>query len=236
MIFKGIKTLLWKAYLLKNTIFKKKVYTELKNITQSLEKDVFAQLQESGFPEAFAEITEAGLKIMPNYYFLPISGEMAAFFKNLGITGMKMDTLLESNQLLDILKDMDAMKKNNHLLTDGYEAYCAITRFLPELGLLSVKYHYCELNYSKTIRDIKEKSGAKGHRIFFRKAQRYSIVTALLIMTLGLIYPYLPRQVSITLSILIGMAAGIMVFIALETIGSLEYDKEYLEKRLKDKK
>ena len=50
---------------------------------------------------------------------------------------------------------------------------------------------------------------------------------------LGLIYPYLPRQLSIALSIMIGVGTGILVFLGLQILGSLEYDKEYLEKRLK---
>jgi len=33
-----------------------------------------------------------------------------------------------------------------------------------------------------------------------------------------------------------GIGAGIIVFIAMQVLGSLEYDKEYLEKRLKEKK
>lgn len=236
MISKGIETLLWKAYLLKNAILKQKIYAELKNIAKLFEEDVFAKLQQDGISEAFVEATEARLKISPKDYLLPVSAETAAFFKKLGIKGMKLDTLLESNQLLDILKDMDAMGKSHPLFVKGYEAYCAITKFFPESGILSVRYHYCELDYSKAIKSIKARSNAMDHRIFFQKAPLYGVVAAFLVAAFGLLYPYLPQWLSIILSILIGIASGILVFIVMQVVGSLEYDKEYLEKRLKEKK
>lgn len=233
MLSQGVKTLIWKTYLLKDAIFKKRVYTELQNITKSLEEDIFPKLQAREAIEAYVEIMESGLKISPLELLISTSQKVSCFFRDLGISKIELDVILESNQIMDILKDVYAMKTISPLLLDGYKAYCAITRFTPATGALSIKYNYCELDYSKAVRGIKEKSKIKDHRIFFQKAPRYGMLSCLLVIMLGLIYPYLPKQLSIALSIIIGVGTGIFVFLGLQILGSLEYDKEYLEKRLK---
>ncbi|OGP11690.1 MAG: hypothetical protein A2Z89_01720 [Deltaproteobacteria bacterium GWA2_43_19] len=233
MFSQGMKTLIWKTYLLKDVVFKKRVYAELQNITKSLEDDIFPKLQAREAIEASVEIMESGLKVSPLELLISASQEVSYFFRELGISKIEMDVILESNQIMDILKDVYAMKTISPLLLDGYKAHCAITRFTPATGDLSIKYNYCELDYSKAVRDIKEKSKIKDHRIFFQKAPQYGMLSCLLVIMLGLIYPYLPRQLSIALSIMIGVGTGILVFLGLQILGSLEYDKEYLEKRLK---
>ncbi|MBI5327963.1 MAG: hypothetical protein HZB80_06710 [Deltaproteobacteria bacterium] len=243
MISNAIKKLLWKACLLKDALFKQRLYAELNGIATSLEGDIFIKLQADGIREASVEITETALKIHQGAvkrplaeYSIPASKEAIGFFKGLGISKIEMDAILESNQIMDILRDIYAMRKETSILTDGYKAYCAVTRFFPDSALLSIKYSYCELDYSKAVRGIKEKSRFRDHRVFFRKAPRYGITTGLAVIMLGLLYPCLPKQLSIALSILAGIAAGLITFIALQTMGSLEYDKEYLEKRLQEKK
>ncbi|MBI5048577.1 MAG: hypothetical protein HZB54_06495 [Deltaproteobacteria bacterium] len=240
MIYKAIQTLFWKAYLLKDAVFKKRLYTELKNITKSLEEDIFTKLQTKGIAEASIEITGTALNINQDTrekrgveYSIPASQNVIEFFKALDISKIEMDVILESNHIMDIFRDIYAMRKETSILTDGYKAYCAITNFFPDSGLLSIKYNYCELDYSKAVRGIKEKGRLKDHRVFFQKALPYSITVGLVVMMLGLAYPYIPRQLSIALSILIGLGAGIVTFLIFQVLGSLEYDKEYLEKRLK---
>lgn len=241
MLYTAVKMLLWKGYLLKDALFKKRVYTELKNIAKSLEEEIFTKLRENGVAEASLEITESGLKIhrhiqaergLEYEHVIPISPEAREFFKGLGISRMELDAILESNQIMDILRDVYALKHSS-LLMDGYEAYCAITKFFPDSGLLSIKYHYCEMDYSKAVRGIKQGSKVKDHRVFFQKAPRYGIAVGLAVTALGLILPHLPGQLSIALSLMIGIAAGLITFIFFQVLGSLEYDKEYLEKRLK---
>ncbi len=234
MISKRVRTLLWKLYLLKDAILKKKVYTELSNLAKILEEDVFRRLLEKGALEVSIDVTGPGLKISPSDSFIPVSEDAAGFFKNLGVSRIEADTCLESNQMMDILKDIYAMKHSS-IAAEGYNAYCAITRFFPETGLLSIKYHYCELDYSKAVRGIKEASGYRDHRVFFEKAARFGILTGIAVVAAGLTFPYLPRQLSVILSIMAGIWAGIIVFIAMQVLGSLEYDKEYLEKRLKER-
>lgn len=232
MIYKAIKTFLWKAYILKNTVLKRRVFTELKNIAKTLEEDIFAKLREDAFSEAFIEITATGLNISPGNYFISTSKDVAAFFRDLGISTIELDCYLESNQIMDILKDICAMKPSS-LPADGYNAYCAITAFSADSKHLSIRYHYCELDYSKAIRGFKEKSGFKDHRVFFQRAPLYAIIAGIAVMLQGVLYSYLPIRLSLALSIALGMATGIIVFIIMQTIGSLEYDKEYLERRLK---
>lgn len=233
MISQGIRTFFWKVYIFKDTILKKRLYTELHNIAKSLEEDIFLKLQKHGITGLSIEITEPAIKIDPLGQTILISKDAADFFKGLNISKMEMDVFLESNQIMDIWRDVYAMETTSPMLLGGYKAYCAITRFTPESGLLSMRYNYCELDYSKAVRGIKEKSTIKDHRVFFRKAPRYGLISGLLVIILGLIYPHLPKQLSIALSIIIGLGTGILVFLSLQILGSLEYDKEYLEKRLK---
>lgn len=235
MISHSVQKLLWKAYLLKDAILKKRLFTELRNIANSLEQDIFPKLIEKEVMQASVEITESGLKINPLGIALSTSQEVAEFFQGLGISGIEMDSILESNQIMDIFRDVYALKTTAPLLIDGYRAYCAITKFSPDSKCLSIRYLYCELDYSKAIRNLKEKGSTKDHRIFFQKAPSYGVASGFLVMAIGLVYPYLPTWLYIVLSILIGSVVGIIVFLVFQILGSLEYDKEYLEKRLKEK-
>src|SRR3972149_2725636 len=151
MISKRIRTLLWKVYLLKDAILKKKVYTELSNLAKTLEEDVFRRLLEKGALEVSIDVTGPGLKISPSDSFIPVSEDAAGFFKNLGVSRIEADTCLESNQMMDILKDIYAMKLSD-IAAEGDNASCAITRFFAEAGLLSIKHHDGELDYSKAVR------------------------------------------------------------------------------------
>jgi hypothetical protein len=235
MFFRTIEKLLWKAYLLKDAILRKRVFDELAGIAKSLEKDIFPKLQAEGFAEASFDITESGLKIDPSGHVIPASKDMLDFFRELGIFRVDMDVILEYNQIVDIFRDVWAMKTASPVLTEGYKAYCAVTRFFPGKMVLSIKYNYCELDYSKAIRSIKEKGGTKDHRLFFQKAPIYGIVSGILVMFLGFIAPHLPIWLTVLLSVIAGIIAGIIVFLFLQTLGSLEYDKEYLERRLREK-
>ena len=236
MISNGVKKLLWKVCLLKDAVLKKRLYTELKNIANSLEQDIFPKLVEKEIMQASVEITESGLRVNPLAITISISPDVTTFFQELGISEIEMDSILESNQIMDIFRDVYALKTTSPLLIDGYKAYCAITKFSPDSKRLSIRYLYCELDYSKTIRNLKEKGSTKDHRIFFQKGPSYGVTSGFLAMAIGLVYPYLPTWLYIVLSILIGSAVGIIVFLVFQILGSLEYDKEYLEKRLKEKR
>jgi len=236
MISNGVKKLLWKVCLLKDAVLKKRLYTELKNIANSLEQDIFPKLVEKEIMQASVEITESGLRVNPLAITISISPDVTTFFQELGISEIEMDSILESNQIMDIFRDVYALKTTSPLLIDGYKAYCAITKFSPDSKCLSIRYLYCELDYSKAIRGIKERSRVKDHRIFFQKAPFYGAVSGFLAIAMGILYPYLPAWLHILLSIVIGIAIGIIVFFVFQVLGSLEYDKEYLEKRLKEKR
>lgn len=248
---RALRKMVWEGYLLGLTIVHKELYTGLTRLAITLEREVFPHLRQKGIGSASLGVEGMVIKVAEEpRAVLPLSDRLTQFFTRLGIKVMRLDTILESNQLVDILKTIHGLspvmgrkdvpkidtlgriEKANSILGDGYNAYCAITRFSPEDRVLSIKYHYCELKYSRATGNLKRGSRFHDHRFFFHKAPRYGIASGLGVMALVIVSSYLPPYLSITLSIIIGLLVGLAVFLAFQTIGSLEYDKEELGKRI----
>jgi hypothetical protein len=245
---KSFNKILWKIYLSIIRQKRRAIFSELTHIAITLERDVFSRLQSEGKIEAEINIDGAGIKIDGYNSIIPISENLADSFKNLGISRIKTDAVIEYNQLTDILTDiyglsgflkrgyaygLDPLKIKEKLLSeDGYKGYCAVTRLLPDEDTLTIKYEYCELDFSKATRVLKEKSEFRDHRAFFQNARRYGIVCGIASTIIGLATLYLPLYISIATFIIMGVIISIAVFFTFQTIGSLEYDKEHLMKRL----
>lgn len=248
---KKFNKILWKAYLF---ILRQKnitIFNELAHIATILEKEVFSSLQSQGIMETTINIDGMGIKINGYNSIIPLSESLNNFFKNLGISHIKTDTMMEYNQLTDILTDIyglggflkeeyshgfDPLKIKEKLLSEyGYKGYCAVTRLLPDKGTLIIRYEYCELDFSKATKRLKNKSKFRDHRVFFQNAVRYGIVCGIAFIIIGLITLYVPVYISVAIFILTGVVISIAVFLIFQTIGSLEYDKEHLMKKLKEK-
>ncbi|MBI3583970.1 MAG: hypothetical protein HY096_08480 [Nitrospinae bacterium] len=250
---KRFNNILWKAYLLIIKLKNRTIFNELTHIAIILEEEMFPKLQTKGIMEITINLTNEGIKIEGYDSIIPVSDELQVFFKSLGITRIKTDTIMEYNQLIDILTDIYGLnsflekgysygfdplgiKERIKLLSeDGYKGYCAVTRLLPEKCTLLIKYEYCELNFSKATKNLKNKSKFRDHRVFFKNASRYGIVCGIAFTIIGLITLYVPSYISVAIFILMGIIISIAVFLIFQTIGSLEYDKEHLMKKLKEK-
>lgn len=250
---KIFNTFLWKAYLFIIKLKNWAIFNELTHIAITLEEEIFPKLQAKGIMEITLDITNEGIKIDGHNSIIPLSDELQVFFKSLGINHIKTDAIMESNQLMDIFSDIYGLKtffkkaynfilaplrineKIRLLREDGYKAYCAISRFLPDEHTLIIKYEYCELDFSKATKKLKNKSKFRDHRVFFQNASRYGIVCGIAFTIIGLITLYVPLYISVTIFILMGVVISIAVFLIFQTIGSLEYDKEHLMKKLKEK-
>ncbi len=248
-----LNTILWKIYLFIIKLKNKIIFNELTHIAITLEEEIFPKLQAKGVTEIIIDITHEGIKIDSHNSIMPLSDKLHDFFKSLEITRIKTDTIIEYNQLMDILGDIYGLKnflkkgynfkldplrineKIRFLRADGYKAYCAITRFLTNEHTLNIKYEYCELDFSKATKGLKNKSKFRDHRVFFQNAVRYGIICGIAFTIIGLITLYVPLYISVAIFILMGVLISIAVFLIFQTIGSLEYDKEHLMKKLKEK-
>ena len=251
---KNFNTFLWKAYLFIIKLKNRTIFNELTHIAITLEEEIFPKLQAKGVTEIIIDITNEGIKIDGHNSIIPLSDELQVFFKSLGINHIKTDAIMESNQLMDIFSDIYGLKnffkkgynyrldplrineKIRFLRENGYKAYCAISRFLTNEHTLIIKYEYCELDFSKATKRLKNKSKFRDHRVFFQNASRYGIVCGIAFTIIGLITLYVPVYISVAIFILTGVVISIAVFLIFQTIGSLEYDKEHLMKELKDSK
>lgn len=242
--------ILWKAYLFILRQKNRAIFNELTHIATIIEKEIYSGLQSQGVIETTIDIDGMGIKIDGYNSIIPLSESLNNFFKNLGISHIKTDTIMEYNQLIDILTDIYGLSsfskkgysygfdplgiKEKLSSEDGYKGYCAVTRLLPEKCTLIIRYEYCELDFSRATKNLKNKSRFKDHRVFFQNASIYGIVCGITFTIIGLITLYVPLYISVSIFILMGAVISIAVFLIFQTIGSLEYDKEHLMKKLKE--
>src|SRR3989338_2121928 len=193
---KKLNTIIWKAYLFIIKLKNRTIFNELTHIAITLEEEIFPKLQAKGVTEIIID---------RHNLIIPLSDELQVFFKSLGINHIKTDAIMESNQLMDIFSDIYGLKnffkkgynyrldplrineKIRFLRENGYKAYCAISRFLTNEHTLIIKYEYCELDFSKATKRLKNKSKFRDHRVFFQNASRYGIVCGIAFTIIGLI-------------------------------------------------
>jgi len=114
--------------------------------------------------------------------------------------------------------------------SDGYHKFCTTIHYYPESARFDVAYTYCELIFSRAIKSyVQRGSSFNDHRALFWLAPRIAIAGFLAFMT-----PAAMLQVSVTASvaasIVLATACAITIGLAVNTMGSMQYDKEHYEK------
>lgn len=180
---------------------------------------------------------------------------LAAFLRRLGVESLVLETELESNQVRDVLEMLWSAKatlrgeqhprssrltgrrEEYDLLTSetGLHVACSEVKFDPESGRLSVRNSYCPLTFSRAAHAFMERSsGFDDHRAFFHAAPRYGLAAAVIVLApllMVLILGHTP-ELLIGVGVIMALLAGAATLVVFETIGAIQYDKEYQAKQL----
>ncbi len=180
---------------------------------------------------------------------------LADFLDSAGIRSLSLDAELESNQVCDVLKTLWDVR---HLLHEGrcgwwarrlgrrrlvdeltspqgLHVACADVTLDLERGALVIRDSYCPLTFSLAVDVFKRRASRfRDHRAFFQAAPRFALAAAgLALVPAGIVMlvghmPGLVLAVGLVMAVLVA-AVTVVVF---ETIGAVEYDKEYQARQL----
>ncbi len=184
--------------------------------------------------------------------------QLCEFLTEIGIRSLELDTDLESNQVSDVLEVLWSTRRRLtgqsprwwcqllgrsavfDALTSaaGLHISCAEARLMPQEGLLQVRNSYCPLTFSRAVTAYMQRNSAfRDHRAFFRAAPRYGVLAALLVFIpiVGALLlgntPSLVLAIGFALALFVGLGMAVLF----ETIGAVEYDKEYQAKQLRER-
>lgn len=186
---------------------------------------------------------------------LEATDRLAEFLLSVGVRRVELDPTLECNQVTDVFEVLWGLRKTlrtgapgamGRLVglesmagdlrsPEGLNLSCATSWLDAEEGLLRIKYTYCRTAFSRAVETLKKRDTLfRDHRAFFRAAPRLGLLFAALAalpLVFRLVFVGFPGLL-IILDALVVLAVGVTVFALLETLGSLEYDKEHQQNEL----
>ncbi len=171
---------------------------------------------------------------------------LAEFLAGMGIRRIVLDSRLEGNQVSDVLTLLWGFRRRladrpasdcagtlvNMLAGEGVRFSCTLTRLAQ--GQLEVDYSYCLTRFSRAVQWFERRHRHfSDHRAIFTAAPRYAVVTAVVAVAPFLLYWAWPYQaVLVAATVLEVFALFALVYLALMTVGSVEYDNEEKAHRL----
>jgi serine phosphatase RsbU (regulator of sigma subunit) len=171
---------------------------------------------------------------------------LAEFAAGLGIRRILLDVRLERNQITDVFTLLWGFRRRlasrpgsecadelvGMLSGQGARFSCTLTRLAE--GQLEVDYSYCLTRFSRAVQWFERRHRHfSDHRAIFNAAPRYAVFTAAVAIAPFLAYwawPYHAVLVAATAMEVIALFA--LVYLALMTVGSVEYDNEEKAYRL----
>lgn len=232
---------------------------ELRRLAQRLEGEVFPRYAANPESPVALEASESGgrqgLRLAGEKAPLENTARFAGFLQSLGVRRLELDPSLEEKQIRDVFEVLAGMSRtlrmgragffgrlfgSDRMLRglmgdEGVNFSCATVHLRPGSGVLRVRYTFCRLVFSRAAEAFRKRGGAmRDHRAFFRAAPRFAALAALVValpLVVRLMFIERPA-VWITVDLLVALAVGVTVFLLLETLGSLEYDKENQESEL----
>ncbi len=183
-------------------------------------------------------------------YRFPGTNDLAVLLKDMGIREIRLNTSLDSNQILNALVlylhvsellftgvsypcRCDSCKRKSMagcmLAEEGLHRFCCDIRFSPDSGILELDYTYCELILSRMVKSyVKDRSGFGDHRVFFAKAPVVAGVSFLF-----LLIPFLFNSGEMNLITFFWLGLTLVVpgflWFVMYLLGSFFYEKEHDE-------
>lgn len=232
-----------------------RVGREMRWFSRRMEEEEIVQPEIGTAGAVSAQETRGKVTCEPGEGPLEACGRLSDFLRKLGVVRIVFDADLESNQILDLLYLMWAVRHElsgertgivdrvlerdvvaEALLSDeGIHISCMNVHFDADNGRLRVKNSYCTLTFSRAATAYMHKiSRFPDHRAFFRAAPRYGLFGAVLVLLPVLLAMIFGLSTGVIISagvISVSLGAGIMI--VFETIGAVQYDKEYQAKEIR---
>jgi serine phosphatase RsbU (regulator of sigma subunit) len=178
------------------------------------------------------------------------------FLEGLGVRRLEMDADLESNQVADVLevtwrarralrggastwwdRALGSNKLRDALVgEEGLHIACADAYRDTDEEVLAIRNSYCPLTFSRAVTAYKQRvSQFRDHRAFFHAAPKYAVAMALvaLVPTLAVALTRPSPLIIVAVELLVAALIGFGTLVLFETIGAVEYDKEYQQKQLR---
>ncbi|MFP4216682.1 MAG: PP2C family protein-serine/threonine phosphatase [Phycisphaerae bacterium] len=171
---------------------------------------------------------------------------LAEFLAGMGVRRIVLDSRLEGNQVSDVLTLLWGFRRRladrpasdcadtlvSMLSGEGVRFSCTRTRLAE--GQLEVDYCYCLTRFSRAVQWFERRHRHfSDHRAIFAAAPRYAIVTAGVALAPFLLYWAWPYEAVLVAATLLEVFALFgLVYLALMTVGSVEYDNEEKAHRL----
>jgi serine phosphatase RsbU (regulator of sigma subunit) len=180
---------------------------------------------------------------------------LGAFLRGIGARELLLDTDLESNQVHDVLVTVWSVRRllsgkgpgtlsrvlgrpkvwEAMLSEKGLHVSCTDVKFDPDEGRLTLRNSYCPLTFSRAVTWYAQKvSRLDDHRAFFHAAPRYALAAVVLFLLPTLLVMWLgwPLRIALYIDVVLAVFVGALVLILFETVGAVQYDKEYQARQL----
>jgi len=225
-----------------------------------LEREVFPALRERGEKWLSLFIDEEGgpsrLRGASGRaaFEFPGTEPLAGHLRAVGVERLRLDTSLEYGQMVEALLILRHVAREFPSATPGAEEYtgwdaaaiaaamlgergyrkvCANMRFDPALRQYEVEYTYCELLFSRVVRNYVERApNLRDHRALFRLAP-YAALCVILLFALADVVLIRSVLVGAVLYIFLAFLAAAAAWLGIHVIGSMQYTQEHHERLIR---
>ena len=226
-------------------------------LSEHLEKNIFPELREKRVNWLTIELQKdnKGNPLLKgtaevNHYEFPGTEKIALMFERYEIQSLKLNTQLESNQIIESILiylytkpyRSDAAIVDTQFNTwkrreiaaqmfgkSGYHRFCADMQYDKQNKTYQVDYTYCELFMSKVIKGYAiSKSKYGDHRAFFA-ATPFVVAFVIVTFTLPVFLLGLGFKIWPVVWIAVGILPVLCGWFTLQAFGSTHYDKEHIE-------
>jgi signal transduction histidine kinase len=230
------------------------VIRETEPLSWHLESNVFPLLREESIKWLILKVhTQEDIPYLSverekEGFDLPGTEILAQKMDACGVKRIRLDSRLESGQIVEALLMLfyaaprfdqlsgvkpDAFVWNSATIASamthgqGFHKFCAHMRYDPDSQIYEVEYTYCELFFSRVVRNyINIHKQFQDHRVLFRAAPRIAIL-ALIFFTLPAIVIQWNSMIGMELWLLVSAILAIWIGLMVQAIGSMLYDREH---------
>ncbi len=246
-----------KAIFLFLRVFHKSFVLSLSPLSEHLEKNIFPDLRRKRVKWLAVGVqkdTNGDLALRGqteiNRFDFPGTKKIADLFSAANIRTLKLNTLLESNQIIETMliylyakphrteflpvnrqtttwkpKDISAQMLGDK----GYHKFCADMRYDQPNKTFEVDYTYCELFMSKIMKGYAKRTTKHGdHRAFFA-ATPFLMSVSFLILTIPVMLLGMGVQLWPVIWIAAAVLPPVFSWFVMQAFGSVQYDKEHVE-------
>jgi serine phosphatase RsbU (regulator of sigma subunit) len=225
------------------------LWSEIKHFARWLEDEALpeaADRRQTSLTVRIEEDSRGELSFAWDDETLDACRSLAEFLAGMGVRRVVLDVRLEGNQVSDVLTLLWGFRRRlasrpgsdcadrlvGMLSGEGVRFSCTLTHLAE--GTLAVDYSYCLTRFSRTVQWFERRHRHfSDHRAIFTAAPRYAVLAATLAVAPFLLYWVWPYQgVLIAATTLEVIALFLLVYLALMTVGSVEYDNEEKAHRL----